>query len=314
MKDVNIENFKRAETHRYMQVFMKTCKMTNTFYHYRNFDNGNAVVRMNVDTLYSIAIIDTTCGETSLYIPAIRSRYFSITLIDEDHYETFFSATSGVYNFPLCNSYKVCIVRILIKDLKHQEFAKVHRIQDNMKILGCRSRRLNLPQWDVATLVYTTKLLSQLAKRLKNTSSIGMFGRKGEVDELKHLIGTLTGWGGLNFKHAIYESIIPKHNDGTCEFTLNVKKVPVTAFWSITVYNQDGFLLTGEHVQRNAINNYNANKRKNDFVVINFSNDNTKENNINICKHWNYTIRLYGPHDEIIKNKWKFPSLSVVTQ
>jgi hypothetical protein len=38
-----------------------------------------------------------------------------------------------------------------------------------------------------------------------------------------------------------------------------------------------------------------------------FSNDNSKINNLNIKKGWNYTIRMYEPRKEILEGTWKFP-------
>jgi para-nitrobenzyl esterase len=68
------------------------------------------------------------------------------------------------------------------------------------------------------------------------------FGTKKEVDPVSHLIGTAIGWGGNPPATAEYQSFYPKANDGTTVHKVTVKDVPVDAFWSISVYNDKGFL------------------------------------------------------------------------
>ena len=67
------------------------------------------------------------------------------------------------------------------------------------------------------------------------------FGTKAEVDPVRHLIGTAAGWGGNPDKDAIYLNITPAKNDGTTVYKLNVKDVPVDGFWSVSLYNAEGY-------------------------------------------------------------------------
>ena len=65
-------------------------------------------------------------------------------------------------------------------------------------------------------------------------------GRRDEVDPVRHLIVTATGWGLNPEKDAIYLNVAPKANDGTAIYKLDVTDVPVDGFWSISVYGPDG--------------------------------------------------------------------------
>ena len=67
------------------------------------------------------------------------------------------------------------------------------------------------------------------------------FGTKAEVDPIRHLIGTAAGWGGNPDKDATYLNITPARNDGTTIYRLTVKDVPVDAFWSVSLYNAEGY-------------------------------------------------------------------------
>ncbi len=44
-------------------------------------------------------------------------------------------------------------------------------------------------------------------------------------------------------KDATYLSVVPKQNDGNTVYRLNVKDVPVDGFWSVTVYNKEGYIV-----------------------------------------------------------------------
>ena len=67
------------------------------------------------------------------------------------------------------------------------------------------------------------------------------FGTKEEVDPIRHLIGPALEWGGNPDKDATYLNVTPSKNDGKTIYRLTVKNVPVDAFWSVSVYNAEGF-------------------------------------------------------------------------
>ena len=81
----------------------------------------------------------------------------------------------------------------------------------------------------------------------------GAFGTKAQVDPVRHLIGTAAGWGGNPASAAIYLNETPAKNDGTTIHRLTVKDVPVDGFWSISVYNAEGYF------QKNDLNAYSLN-------------------------------------------------------
>jgi hypothetical protein len=55
-------------------------------------------------------------------------------------------------------------------------------------------------------------------------------GRRDEVDPIRHLIVTATGWGLNPDRDAIYLNVTPAKNDGATIYKLNVTDVPVDGF------------------------------------------------------------------------------------
>jgi hypothetical protein len=85
---VTRETYIRAETDRQFGIVGRMAGGVNRFFHFRRptpLDQQN-IVRMNRDTLYSMALVDTSKGAT-IRVPAVPGdRYASVYLVDNDHY------------------------------------------------------------------------------------------------------------------------------------------------------------------------------------------------------------------------------------
>lgn len=304
---VSVENFNQAESHHYMKKIFNKVGKTNKFLHYRNFNLDNSVIRMNLDTLYSMVILDSKKDNLIITIPNIKDRYFSCCIIDDEHYEVFYTKKSGSYIFAKSPKYYVCLIRILVKKRTESEIKQVNKLQDLFKIEATSySKTLKLPDYDQQSYSHTRNLIAELYQTAPTMSSLGMFGKRCEVSDLKHLLGTEMGWGGLNSKYAYYETFIPDNNDGKQEYCMTFREIPVKAFWSFIVYDKDGYIIDYNHC---SINNFMAKQNKDGNYTINFSNNTNKINNLKISKDWNFTIRLYEPSKDVLDKKWKFPKL-----
>jgi len=141
-----------------------------------------------------------------------------------------------------------------------------------------------------------------------------MFGHKDEVDPVRHLIGTAMGWGGNPIKDALYLNVTPGENDGKTIYRFTVKNVPVDGFWSVSVYDADGFF------QRNdagaySLNNLSAKTDKGGSITVQFGGcDGKTPNCLPIVPGWNYLVRLYRPRTEILDGRWKFPEAQAVSE
>jgi hypothetical protein len=93
------------------------------------------------------------------------------------------------------------------------------------------------------------------------------------------------------------------------EYRLTVPAdVPVDAFWSISVYNADGFFEPNERGAY-SVNSITADRAADGTVPIHFGGDETAPNCLPITEGWNYVVRLYRPRREILDGSWTFPAL-----
>jgi hypothetical protein len=108
-----------------------------------------------------------------------------------------------------------------------------------------------VPNWDQASRKKVHDALLALAETLPDTGRT--FGARDHVDTVRHLIGTAFAFGGNPEKDALYLNVTPSKNDGTTVHRVTVKDVLVDAFWSISVYNAEGYF------QKNDLNAYSLN-------------------------------------------------------
>jgi hypothetical protein len=64
---------------------------------------------------------------------------------------------------------------------------------------------------------------------------------------MRRLIGAASAWGGNPETEALYLNVVPAKNDGTTVYSLSVKDVPVDGFWSVSVYNAEGYYEPNQH-------------------------------------------------------------------
>jgi hypothetical protein len=305
---VSVESFARAETDRTFAGLAAEAGGVNRFRHNRTPTpiERQPVIRMNRDTLYSIAIVDISHGAT-LTIPDAGGRYLSAMIVDQDHYVNRVYHDAGRYELRAAEfdtPYVGVAVRILVDPADEDDAAGVNDLQDKLAIEAPSAKAFSQPDYDTGDLDEIRSALLELARHLGAFEHA--FGAKDEVDPIRHLIATAAGWGGLPDREARYIGVEP--NLPAASYELTVRDVPVDGFWSISVYNRDGFFEPNDDGAYN-VNNLTAARNEDGSITICFGGDNGRPNHLPIMEGWNYTVRLYRPRPEVLDGSWTFPSL-----
>ena len=193
--------------------------------------------------------------------------------------------------------------RILFDPNDPADVAEVNDLQDQMRLEAVSTDAFVSPDYDKTSLDTTREALLTLSRGLPGYDRA--FGRKEDVDPVRHLLGTASGWGGLPEQEAFYLNIEPGLPVGSYE--LRVSDVPVDAFWSISDYNAAGYFeqIGDAGVSLNSI----TGERDDDgSITIRFGTV-AGPNTLGIMDGWNYAVRLYRPRSEILDGTWTFPSL-----
>ncbi|WP_394561126.1 DUF1254 domain-containing protein [Aquipseudomonas alcaligenes] len=311
---VTADNFVRAESHKFFSRVVERGGF-GKFVHNRDLVpvDVQVVVRPNRDTLYSSAVFDLDAGPITVTLPEAGQRYFSMSVVNEEQYAQDLIYAPGPHRFTresVGTRYVLLGVRTLVDPAVASDLLQARELQDRIQVQQENGPgRFDIPQWDQASQKQVRDSLLALAATLPD--SRGMFGLRGEVDPVRHLIGSASAWGGNPESDTVYETVTPASNDGTTAYRLVVKDVPVDAFWSISVYNAAGYF------ERNALNAYTLNnlaaKREEDgSIAVQFGGcDGQVTNCLPITAGWNYMVRLYKPRAEILSGDWRFPEASL---
>ena len=310
MKNVNVMNFIRAETDHMFRTNMKVYNMKiGTLLHVRQptTPDNQPVIRMNQDTLYSAAVLDLA-QPVVITLADVNGRYQSMHVVNQDHY-MFVEANPGTYELTeetVGTRFAYVTIRTFVDVLDPEDLAKAHAAQDAITLSGGGDGPFEAPDWNTDQLAVARKALSDLATL--GFSAAYAFGRKEEVRPVDYLVGAAAGWGGLPRSAAMYVVDSVAQNDGETPHAVTVKDVPVDAFWSLTVYNADGYLDANDRGV-NSYNNFSAQPNENGSYTIHFGGcGDNRLNCIPITPGWNYAIRMYQPRPEILDGSWRFPA------
>jgi hypothetical protein len=308
---VTADNFVRAETDLYFGVAVQRGGI-GKLYHYREpmRIDEQTVIRANRDTLYSSAVFDLDAGPVTVTLPDAGGRFMSMQVFDEDQYTVQVAYDPGSYAFSLESvgtRYMMLGVRTLLLDPSDPaDIEKAHDLQDAIQVSqpgGPGS--FEVPTFDPESQKTVREALLVLASTLPDVAHA--FGARGAVDPVRRLICAASAWGGNPDKEAVYLNVTPSRNDGSTSYRLQVPEVPVDGFWSISLYNAEGYYEANPQ-NSYSINNITARKEADGSVVIQFGGcDAAVPNCLPIMPGWNYMVRLYRPRKEILNGSWKFP-------
>ncbi|QOV98182.1 DUF1214 domain-containing protein [Rhodococcus pyridinivorans] len=304
---VNVDNFVRAETDRMFADLQRDAGGVNLLLHNREpaAIDRQTVIRLNRDTLYSFAVVDVSEGAT-LTLPEHGDRYVSAMVLDRDHFVRAIHHEAGSHRLDAESPHVVVAVRTLADPADPDDLKAAAAIQNGIRIDAASARPFTAPEYDTASLDATRTALLRLASGLTGFDST--FGRPDEVDPVRHLIGTAAGWGGLPSSEASYIGVAPQLPPGNYELTLD--DVPVDGFWSVSVYDADGFFAPNPR-EAYSVNNITGKPNEDGSVTVRFGDfPEGTPNAIPTPEGWNFLVRLYRPRAAIIDGSWTLPELT----
>jgi len=313
---VTVDNFIRAETDRTFGGVVQMNDGLGKLLHHREplpLDQ-QVVPRVNRDTLYSSAVLDLDAGPVTITMPDSGKRFMSMMVVDEDHFVSAVYYGEGSHTLTrrdFGTRYVLVALRTLADPNSADDLKLARAMQDQVKLSQPSGPgKFEIPNWDKASQDKVRSALVALNDTLPDLRHA--FGSHSEVDPVRHLISTASAWGGNPDKDAIYLNITPARNDGKTVYKLNVKQVPVDAFWSVTVYDAKGYIEPNPQNAYN-LNSITAKKSGDGSIDVQFGGcDGKAPNCLPITPGWNYLVRLYRPRPEILSGNWKFPEAQPV--
>ena len=282
---------------------------TGVFLHNTNAadPNDKTVVRINFDTRYSMCLLDLK-EDAVLTMPETGGRYQSAWFVTEEHYNPMAITAPGTYTLTeemMGSRYVLIIVRTLVNMKDEKDMGVVTELQKQLKIEQAdRGSYEPSCQWNMDEILAMRKKYVEIATE-KRLAADDMFGKKGSLTQENHNCGVAYGWGGFTSDQAVYLSYIPQ-NEEPC--TLTLKDVPVAdnAFWSITIYDIEGYPQGDPY----NINSTFAARNEDGSVTVHFGGDDKSvANYMEIFPGWTFILRLYLPQDEYFNKTWTKPEL-----
>ncbi len=265
------------------------------------------VVRINFDTIYSNAIVDLT-EDAVLTMPETNGRYQSAWIVTEEHYNPMAFVTPGAYTLTqeeVGSRYATIVIRTQVNTADPADLAIANALQEQLQLeQSDRGSYVASNNWNMDEVLRTRARYAKISEDEGIKSEV-MFGKKGEVPLKEHNVGSAVGWGGFTAERAVYPFYLP---DSAEPQTLMLKDVPARAFWSITVYDAEGYPQGDVY----NINSQFAVANEDGSVTINFGGDESAVNYMDIFEGWGFVLRIYEPTEAYFNGEWVRPELALV--
>ena len=312
---VTKENYSEAETQTVFEKYINnvaTATCTGGLGTILNLQKAadpkdRTVIRINFDTLYSWLILDLTTPAT-FTLPQTNGRYQSAMVVNGQGY-VYVEKEPGDYTLTedeVGSRYALVAFRTGVNIQDPEDVAQAQALQAKLSVSQAETGEyIQSNKWDLEQMMALRAAYNE-ERNEQGVKSEELFGRKGEVTPQQNNMGVAVGIGGLPKEGAVYLFYTPSSSEPQ---TLTLKDVPNgdNAFWSLTVYDKDGFPV-GENFN---VNSAFAKVDAQGEVTLHFGGDKTQPNYLEIYPGWNATFRIYNPKPAYFDGSWDRPELEL---
>jgi hypothetical protein len=259
-----------------------------------------------------MAVVDVSKGATIRMPDIPEGKYMSVQPVTEDH--RIQKMMYGPGSFELSTHTGTHLYLIIRLDGTFTE-VEAKEIQDQMRI---NANSTNLFTTEAVNKESFYKIESELKSQVPAiVQRDGVNGMKGmftnprdesaeDFTQEKYQVGAAAGWGGAQLTDNIYESSGNFSTDSCYQLTFEDPNNG--AFWSITVYDKDGFMF-------NDLANYSSNtaqKNSDGTYTISFGCGVDAPNNLEIynpTNEFNILARHYRPSKRVVEEGYRIVPL-----
>lgn len=189
------------------------------------------------------------------------------------------------------------------------EVALVNELQDRVVIYAAGADPLPPSKWDAQSLKSPTHQYEKDSAQYSSWK--GMMGPRGKVDEKTRHIAAAAAWGQFPEGDATYLNYSGGHDPKVCHQA--TYQVPENnAFWSITVYGDDGYMKN----ENSIVNSSNVKLNTDGTFTVYYGSKaacSDIANRLDVTEGWNFLMRIYRPGSSVLDGTYKVAKAVPVT-
>jgi hypothetical protein len=190
-----------------------------------------------------------------------------------------------------------------------KDVALVNDLQKRIKIEAASADPFPQPQWDKDAMLALRADYEQEFQQFDQYEPDWM-GPRGQVNEQTRHLGVAGAWGLFPEKDAVYINYTGPSDPSRC-YTATYEVPDNDAFWSITVYGNDGFMKT----DNNIVNDRNVALNDDGTFTVHYGSEaacGTQPNRVDITEGWNFLMRVYRPGKSVLDRTYELPEVQTV--
>lgn len=298
--EVTLDNLIQAETAKYFSEEIALYG-GNEFRHERSgIDlNNQTIIRSNFDAIYSYGVFDASEGVT-ISMPE-GELYQSVQVFDENHVTLGVAYPGEVMTIDADQLTKgnhvYLFMRTQPKSFDDAGMAEVNVRQDKVKVTNSAKTDYVSPvQYDVESF---NKLRTDIIRRAPAEVVIhkGFITDLADIEYPHYHMANTAGWAGLTAQDAFYFVVMPGDENSraakcsTMTFDAPELQYDRSAFWSLTAYDANGWVVTDTF----RMNSTDATQNEDGSYTVSFNCGANAINNIETSENWNALFRNYLP-------------------